>query len=71
MFQLQETISQFVDKGHRVLVFGRKHMKSWDVYKQSSTDCTGWFFTDNVLVLLVNISVEMRSSSYLRKEVMF
>jgi len=51
VFQLQQAISFFVHKGHRVLVFGRQHMKSWDVYKQHESAHVGWFFTQNVSVL--------------------
>ena len=51
VFQLEQAISSFVFKGHRVLVFGRQHMKSWDVYRRSASAHTGWFFTHNVSVL--------------------
>lgn len=55
MFQLQQAISSFVYKGHRVLVFGRHHMKSWEAYKHSDHAHTGWFFTHNVLVFNAHI----------------
>ena len=53
VFQLQEAISVFSRMGHRVLVFGRQHVKTWEVYKHRSSPHTGWFFTQNLLVILV------------------
>jgi len=51
--QLEQAILTFCRKGHRVLVFGRQHMKSWDVYKQQRIrDSADWFFTQNVSVFL-------------------
>jgi len=52
LFQLQQAIARFVHYGHRVLVFGRRHLKNLEVYKHSGSAHTGWFFTQNVLVML-------------------
>ena len=51
MFQLEQAISAFVQKGHRILVCGRQHMRSWKAYKDNRNAHTSWFFTQNVLVL--------------------
>jgi len=55
MFQLEQAITRFVHNGHRVLVFGRRHLKSLEVYKHSDSAHTGWFFTQNVLVCHISV----------------
>jgi len=57
VFQLEEAISVFSSKGHRILIFGRQHMKSWEVYERHNSNATSWFFTQNALVLSVFVFV--------------
>ena len=59
VLKLQQAISVFTHNGHRVLVFGRQHMKRWEVYKQCLSGDAGWFFTQNVLVLRESILCSM------------
>ena len=55
VFQLQDAISVFSRQGHHILVFGRRHMMKWEVFRDHNPDITSWFFTSNVLVTRVNL----------------